>query len=88
VTELIDRLKVTTTTLFGLPPSFADLDPEEQRMLKYGGAFALAVLWFAVALVEVWILLALPLSTGACIWLIRRRRAQRGDERESDDWVY
>ena len=89
MTELIDRLKFSTTTLFGLPPSLADLDDEEQRMLRVAGVFALAVLWFAVALVEVWLLLALPLSAGACAWLIRKRRvlrAQSGDE--PDDWSY
>jgi hypothetical protein len=89
VTELIDRLKVSTTTLFGLPPSLADLDEEEQRILKFAGVLAVAVLWFAVALVEVWLLLALPLATGACVWLIRRRRALRvGLEPEPDDWSY
>jgi hypothetical protein len=89
VTEFIDRLKDSTTTLFGLPPSFRDLDLEEQRMLRYAGFFAIGVLWFAVALVEVWLLLALPLAIGACIWLIRKRRANapaRTDE--PDDWSY
>lgn len=87
--ELIDRLKVSTTTLFGLPPSLADLDGEETRILKYAGFFALGVLWFAVALVEAWLLLALPLALGACVVLIRKRRAERaaqGDE--PDDWIY
>jgi hypothetical protein len=89
VTELLDRLKVSTTNLFGLPPSLADLDGEERRMLTYAGAFAIAVLWFAVALVEVWLLLALPLAIGGCIWLIRKRRADAGEqerEREPEDW--
>ena len=87
MTEIMDRLKVSTTTLFGLPPSFGDLDHEEQRMLRYAGFFAVAVLWFAVALVEAWLLLALPFALGACFWFIRKRRAlraERGDEPE--DW--
>jgi hypothetical protein len=90
VTELIDRLKVSTTTLFGLPPSIADLDDEEQKMLRYAGLFAIAVLWFAVALVEVWLLLALPLAVGGCVWMIRKRRAQRAERGadEPDDWSY
>ena len=91
MTELIDRLKVSTTTLFGLPPSFADLDHDEQRMLRVAGLFAVAVLWFTVALVEVWLLLALPLAAGGCVWLIRKRRALRaasGDANELDDWSY
>ena len=90
MTELIDRLKVSTTTLFGLPPSFGDLDDEEQRMLRYAGLFGVAVLWFAVALVEVWLLLALPLAVGGLFWMIRKRRAlkaERGED-ESDDWSY
>ena len=87
--ELIDRLKVSTTTLFGLPPSLADLDREEQRMLRYAGFCALAILWFTVALVEVWLLLALPVALAVCVWLIRRRRASPGDRGdESDDWSY
>ena len=87
MTELIDRLKFSTTTLFGLPPSLADLDAEERRMLRYAGFFAFAVLWFAVALVEAWLLVALPPAIGACAWSIRKRRllrAERGDE--PDDW--
>ena len=90
MTELIDRLKVSTTTLFGLPPSFGDLDDEEQRMLRYAGFFVVGVLWFAVALVEVWLLLLLPLSIGGCVWMIRKRRelkAERGED-ESEDWSY
>ena len=89
MTELIFRLKDSTTTLFGLPPSLADLDAEEQRMLRYSGFFAVAVLWFAVALVELWLLVALPLAVGACVWMIRKRRAERGDEvEEPEDWSY
>lgn len=89
MTELIDRLKVSTATLFGLPPSLADLDHDEKRMLLYAGAVALGVLWFAVALVEIWLLPLLPLSIGSCVWLIRKRRqrqAERGEE--TDDWSY
>jgi hypothetical protein len=89
VTELIDRLKVSTTTLFGLPPSFGDLDDEERRMLRFAGVFAVAVLWFTVALVEVWLLLTLPLAAAGFTWMIRKRRAlraERGDE--PDDWSY
>jgi hypothetical protein len=89
VTELIDRLKVSTTTLFGLPPSFSDLDADEQRMVRAAGLFAVAVFWFAVALVQAWLLVLLPLSVGACVWLIRKRRerrAERGDDLE--DWSY
>jgi hypothetical protein len=89
VTELIDRLKVSTTTLFGLPPSFGDLDHEEQRMLRYAGLFAVAVLWFTIALVEVWLLLALPLVAGGCAWMIRKRRALRAEQgEEPEDWTY
>ena len=89
MTELIVRLKDSTTTLFGLPPSLADLDAEEQRMLRYGGGFAVAVLWFAVALVELWLLVALPLAVGACVWMIRKRRAERTERGEElDDWSY
>jgi hypothetical protein len=90
VTELIDRLKVSTTTLFGLPPSLADLDGREQRMLQIAGLFAIAVLWFAVALVEVWLLLALPLAAAGCVWLIRKHRALRAENgpEEPDDWSY
>jgi hypothetical protein len=90
VTELIDRLKVSTTTLFGLPPSLADLDDEEQKMLRVAGLFAVAVLWFTVALVEVWLLLTLPLAAGACYWLIRKRRALRAEngDPEPEDWSY
>jgi hypothetical protein len=90
VTEFIDRLKVSTTTLFGLPPSIGDLDDEEQRMLRYAGLFAVAVLWFTVALVELWLLLALPLAAAGCFWMIRKRRAlraERGDEPD-EDWTY
>jgi hypothetical protein len=89
VAELIDRLKLSTTTLFGLPPSLTDLDDEERRMLKYAGLFAVGVLWFAVALVEAWLLLALPVALAACAWFIRKRRvlrSERGDE--PDDWSY
>ena len=89
MTELIDRLKVSTTTMFGLPPSLADLDTHEQRILKFAAVIALGVLWFAVALVEVWLLLGLPLATAGAVWLIRRRRAARADgESEPDDWSY
>jgi Flp pilus assembly protein TadB len=89
VTEFIDRLKVSTTTLFGLPPSFGDLDHEEQRMLRYAGFFAVAVLWFTVALVEVWLLVTLPLAIGGCVWMIRKRRAERAERgEEPDDWSY
>jgi hypothetical protein len=90
VTELIDRLKVSTTTMFGLPPSFADLDDHERKILRYAGLFAVAVLWFAVALVEVWLLLGLPLAVAGCVWMIRKRRAllaERGPD-EPDDWSY
>jgi hypothetical protein len=89
VTELIDRLKVSTTTLFGLPPSFGDLDHEEQRMLRYAGFFAIGVLWFTVALVEVWLLLAVPLAAAGCVWMIRKRRSERAERGEElDDWSY
>jgi Flp pilus assembly protein TadB len=90
VTEFIDRLKVSTTTLFGLPPSLADLDAEEQKILRYAGLVAVAVLWFTVALVELWLLLALPLAAGGCAWLIRKRRAERAERGsdEPDDWSY
>ncbi len=89
MTELIDRLKVSTTTMFGLPPSLADLDHEEQRMLRWAGFFALGVLWFTVALVELWLLLAVPLAAGACALMIRRRRAERAERGdELDDWSY
>ena len=87
MTELIDRLKVSTTTLFGLPPSLADLDAEERRILRVAGFFALAVLWFAVALVEPWMLVVLPIAAGACAWVIRRRRALRAETgEEPEDW--
>jgi hypothetical protein len=71
-----------------LPPSFGDLDREEQRMLRYAGFFAIAVLWFTVALVEVWLLLALPLAAGGCVWMIRKRRALRAEQGpdEPEDW--
>jgi hypothetical protein len=89
VTEIIDRLKVSTTTLFGLPPSLADLDHEERKMLRAAGLFALAVLWFTVALVEAWLLLALPLSAGAFVWMVRKRRAGRAERgEEPEDWSY
>jgi hypothetical protein len=90
VTEFIDRLKVSTTTLFGLPPSLRDLDFEEQRMVRYAGLFAIAVLWFTVALVEVWLLLALPLAVAGCVWMIRRRRERRAElgVEPDDDWSY
>lgn len=90
MTEFIDRLKVSTISLFGLPPSFGDLDQEEQRMLRYAGLFAVAVLWFTVALVEVWLLLMLPLAVGGCVWMIRKRRAERAarGEEPDDDWSY
>ena len=89
MTEIIDRLKVSTTTLFGLPPSFGDLDDEEQRMLRYAALFVVAVLWFTVALVELWLLLALPLAAGGCAWMIRKRRALRAERgEEPDDWSY
>ena len=90
MTELIDRLKDSTTTLFGLPPSLADLDDEERRMLRAAACFAVAVLWFTIALVEVWLLLALPLAAGGFVWMVRKRRvlrAERGDV-EPDDWSY
>jgi hypothetical protein len=87
VTELIDRLKVSTTTLFGLPPSFGDLDRQEQQLLRYAGLFAVGVLWFTVALVELWLLLALPLVAGSTAWMIRRQRALRAERgEEAEDW--
>lgn len=87
--ELIDRLKDSTTTLFGLPPSYHDLDVDERRLLRYTGFFAIGVLWFAIALVEVWLLLALPLAAAGCYWLIRKRRENRPAEDEGpDDWNY
>jgi hypothetical protein len=90
VAELIDRLKVSTTTLFGLPPSLQDLDDEEQRMLRYAAFFAIGVLWFAVALVEAWLLLALPVALAACAWFIRKRRLLQREQgaAEPDDWSY
>jgi hypothetical protein len=91
VTEFIDRLKISTTTLFGLPPSFGDLDLEEQRMIRYAAFFAIGVLWFTVALVEVWLLLTVPLAAAGCVWMIRKRRAlraQQGEVDEPDDWSY
>jgi hypothetical protein len=87
VTELMDRLKVSTTTLFGLPPSLADLDVEERRILRATGFFAIAVLWFTVALVEAWLLVVLPITAAACAVVIRRRRALAGERSdEGDDW--
>jgi hypothetical protein len=89
VSELIDRLKVSTTTLFGLPPSFSDLDGEEQRILRAAGLFAVAVFWFAVALVQPWLLLLLPLAVGSGIWFIRRRMLNRAESGEDlEDWSY
>jgi hypothetical protein len=89
VTELIDRLRVSTTSLLGLPPSLGDLDHEEQRMLRVAGLFAIGVFWFAVALVQPLLLLTLPISVGACVWLIRKRRERRDTRGEDpDDWAY
>ena len=91
MTEFIDRLKVQTTTLFGLPPSYADLDHDEQRILRIAGLFAVGVFWFAVALVQPWLLLLLPVAVATCVWFIRRRRllrAQSGEELDLEDWSY
>jgi Flp pilus assembly protein TadB len=88
VTELIDRLKDSTTTLFGLPPSLADLDPEERRLLKIAAAFAVAVLWLAIALVDVWLLLAVPVVVLFTRWAIRRKRANQPKDDEPDMWSY
>ena len=90
MTEFIDRLKVSTTTMFGLPPSYGDLDDGEQKILRYVGLFAVAVLWFAVALVEAWLLLLLPASIAGCVWWMRKRRALRAESgvEELDDWSY
>ena len=88
MTEPIARFKsLAASYRTGL--SYADLSPDEQWLVKGGAACAAILLWFAVALVEPWLLLVLPLLGGTCAWLIRARRRRQPDRRkEVDDWSF
>lgn len=88
MTEPIARVKSFTASYrSGL--TYADLSPNEQRLVKRGAVVAAALLWFAVALVEPWLLLVLPLPAGVCAWLIGTRWRAGPDRREDgEDWSY
>jgi hypothetical protein len=87
VTDLTDRIKALFAQ-YRPAIAYSDLTEDEKRLVIVGAACAAALLWFAVALVEVWLLLALPLLAGGCVWLVRKKRARPGREEELEDWSY
>ena len=67
-------------------PAF-DFTPEEARLVKGAAVTAALVLWFAVALIDAWFLLVVPVVAGLCaagIWRLRRDRPEA--DASDDDW--
>ena len=67
-------------------PEF-DFTPEEARLVKGAAVAAAVVLWFAVALIDAWFLLVVPVVAGLCaagIWRLRRDRPEA--DAPDDDW--
>ena len=87
MTDSIARLKALVAQ-YRPALEYSDLTQDERRLLLGGAACAAVLLWFAVALVEAWLLLALPLVAGGCVWLVRKKRARPGREQELEDWSY
>jgi hypothetical protein len=85
VTHHLARLKES----YGPRLSYSDLTPDEQRLVQIGCACAAVLLWFAVALVDPWLLVIVPLVAVGCVWLARKRRLERAERGEDvDDWSY
>jgi hypothetical protein len=88
VTDPIARLK-NMSTPYGAGLSYSDLSLEEQRLVRIGAASAAILLWFAVALVQPWLVFAIPALGAGLVWLISRRRAAQPDRADDhDDWSY
>jgi Flp pilus assembly protein TadB len=89
VTHHLARLKRLPES-YRPPLSYSDLTPEEQRLVQIGCACAGVLLWFAIALVDPWLLVIVPLVAVGCVWLVRRRRAGRVErgEVDVDDWSF
>jgi predicted membrane metal-binding protein len=69
--------------------SYSDLTPEEQRLVQIGLGCSAVLLWFAVALVNPWLLAVVPALAAVGVWLLRRRRARRTELGEdTEDWTY
>ena len=88
MTDPIARLK-NVSAPYGGGLSYADLSPEDQRLVRFGAASSAVLLWFAVALVQPWLVFAVPAVAVALVWMIKRRRATRPAESDDhDDWSY
>jgi hypothetical protein len=53
---------------------YESLRPKEARMLHWSAAAAAAVLWFAVAWRDPWVLLLVPMIGAWFVFLVRRNR--------------
>jgi hypothetical protein len=88
VTHHLARLKRLPES-YRPPLSYSDLTQEEQRLVQIGCACAGVLLWFAIALVDPWLLVIVPLVAAGCVWLLRKRRAERVERGEvDDDWSF
>ena len=85
MTDPIARIKDLAAP-YGAGISYADLSREEQRLVRIGAACAAILLWFAVALVQPWLMVAVPLLAAAFLWFIRRRRLNRPQTDDVEDW--
>jgi hypothetical protein len=83
VTDPTSRLLQT----FSLPAF--DFTPDEARLVKGAAVTAALVLWLAVALIDAWFLLVVPVLAAMCagaIWRLRRNRPR--DEHPDEDWSF
>jgi hypothetical protein len=88
VTDPIAQLK-NLAAPYGTGLSYSDLSHEDQRLVKIGGIAAAALLWFAVALVQPWFLLAVPVLGAGIAWIVReRRKANPEGSAGDDDWSF
>ena len=86
MTDPIARLK-NMSAPYGAGLSYSDLSFEEQRLVRIGAVSA--AVWFAVALVQPWLVFAIPALGGGLVGAIRRRRATQPERADDhDDWSY